>query len=314
MFISVIIPCYKSGNALIKVIEEIESTIAERDIKDYEIILVSDCPPDQGKTMDLIKGLCDSNKNVKGIDLAKNFGQASALMAGFAEAKGQYVITAEDDGQSSVSELWNLYDKLQEGYDIVCARNITNPPRSLFRKLGAKLNRFMLDFMLEKPADVSPSIFFLAKRQVIQEMLRYDKPYPYIGGLILRSTSRIGNIDINRRDRESGQSGYTVRKLVGLFVNGLTAFSIKPLRLATFWGIFSFIIGIMIAIAMCIRKFVFGGILPGYTSIIVLLLILGGLILLVLGIIGEYIGRIYMCINNEPQYVIRDKYNCEDLE
>lgn len=312
MFLSIVVPCYKSCSTLENVIREIRQAMEIKHVEDYEVILVNDCSPDE--TMELIKELCSEDRRIKGIDLAKNFGQAGALMAGFSYAKGTYIATAEDDGQSSISEIWRLYAKIKEGYDIVCARNVTNPSRSLFRKLGSKLNRFMLNFMLEKPADVSPSIFFIAKRQVILEMIKYDKPYPYIGGLILRSTSKIGNVDINRRDRIGGESGYTLKKLVQLLVNGLTAFSIKPLRLATFMGLTSFAVGLITAIIVCIRRLIMSSIMPGYTSIIAALLIVGGVILLVLGIIGEYIGRIYMCLNNEPQYVIRQEYNCKELE
>ena len=309
---SIVIPCYKSYGTLEIVIQEIRDTMSKRPDIDYEIILVNDCSPDA--TMELIQRLCREDSKIKGVELAKNVGQAGALMAGFSIARGDYIATAEDDGQSSVNEIWRLFEKMEEGYDIVCARNITNPPRSFIRKAGAKLNRFVLDFLLDKPAEVSPSIFFLAKRQVIQEMLKYDRPYPYIGGLILRSTSKIGNVDINRRDRISGESGYTLKKLVGLLFNGITAFSIKPLRVATFLGCISFVLGLFTALFLCINWFVNKGIVPGYTSIISVLLIMGGLILLILGIIGEYIGRIYMCLNHAPQYIIRSLLNCEETD
>ncbi len=312
MFLSVVVPCYRSCGTLEIVINEIRLAMKSKKVDDYEIILVNDCSPDG--TMQLIERLCSEDEKIRGIDLAKNFGQAGALMAGFSFAKGEYVATAEDDGQSSFNQIWRLFDKFDDGYDIVCAKNVTNPTRSLFRKIGSNLNRVMLDFMLEKPTDVSPSIFFIAKRKVIKEMIKYDKPYPYIGGLILRSTSKIGNVEINRQDRISGDSGYTLKKLVELLMNGLTAFSIKPLRLATFMGLLSCAIGIVTAIFVIIRKLIQSSIMPGYTSIIAILLIVGGLILLVLGIIGEYVGRIYMCLNNEPQYIIREKYNYKELD
>lgn len=310
MFMSIVVPCYKSVNTLEQVIREIKKTMQIRQVEDYEIILVNDCSPDH--TMELIQNLCFNDKKIKGIELSKNFGQASALMAGFSYATGDYIVTAEDDGQSSINKVWEMYDELEKGYDIVCAKNITNPPRSPIRKLGAKLNRFMLNYLLEKPKDISPSIFFIAKKQVIHEMLQYNNPYPYIGGLILRSTSKIGNIDINRRDRISGKSGYNLKKLSGLYLNGVTSFSVKPLRLASAVGMLFFLIGFITVMAISIRKIFLGGILPGYTSLLSVLLIIGGIILCVLGIIGEYVGRIYMCINGTPQFIIRNKINFED--
>lgn len=310
MFISIVIPCYRSVNTLEQVINEIKKTISERNIDDYEIILVNDSSPDH--TMELIQDLCSRDKRIKGIELSKNFGQASALMAGFSHASGEYIMTAEDDGQSSVNMLWTMYDELQKGYDIVCARNVTNPSRSFIRKIGRKLNQIMLDVFLEKPKDVSPSIFFIARKNVIQEMLRYNNPYPYIGGLILRSTSKIGNVDINRRDRISGESGYNLKKLSGLYLNGVTAFSIKPLRFASVIGILFFLIGLAIVITISLRKIVLGDLLPGYASLLSVMLIIGGIMLCVLGIIGEYIGRIYMCINETPQFIVRQRINFED--
>ena len=174
MDFSVVVPCYKSFNTLEIVVDGIIATLSERSQYSFEIILVNDNSPDN--TWDKIKELCQRHKCVKAIDLAKNFGQASALMAGFSVAQGKYIVTAEDDGQSSTELIWEMFDSLGEQHDIICARNIENPKRGIVRRLGRRANYFMLNYILECPKDVSPAIFFIAKRNVIEEMLKYDKP------------------------------------------------------------------------------------------------------------------------------------------
>lgn len=168
------------------------------------------------------------------------------------------------------------------------------------------MNEWMLRILLKKPKEVSLSSFFMAKKFVVRELVRYQNPYPYMAGLLLRSTGKIGNVELVQRDRRSGASGYTFRKLLSLWVNGFTAFSLVPLRAADVLGGVSSIIGFIWATIVIIRKILFPEIAAGYSSMIAVQLILGGLILLVLGVIGEYIGRVYMCLNKEPQYVIRE--------
>lgn len=306
MKFSVVIPCYCSYKTLSDVVESIFETMGSRNYfqSDFEIILVNDNSRDN--TIGLIYELCDKYENIVGIDLAKNFGQASALMAGFRASKGEYIITAEDDGQSPIDEMWKMYDRLiaDDKYDIVCARN-SHVKRTWFREFGSSVNKFMLYNILEVPKDVSPSIYFIAKRYLIDEMIKYENPYPFMAGLINRSTSRIGNVEINRRKRQAGSSGYTVKKLLGVWLNGVTAFSIKPLRIATFIGFIFAALGLLGVLYLIFYKIFSRLTYPGYTSTISVILLVGGAILCILGIIGEYVGRIYMCINNQPQYVIR---------
>lgn len=302
MKLSFVIPCYNSQNNLQYVIDEIVSTVENK--ADYEIILVNDFSKDQ--TWRMVENLANSNEKIVGLNLAKNFGQANALMAGFNYATGDIIITAEDDGQSSISCIWDMIDMLDQSADIVCARNITNPNRSLFRKIGSKINKWMLTVVLDVPKDVAPSIFFVAKKRVIKEMIKYKNPYTYIGGLILRSTSCVANYNIERRDRIGGNSNYSLKKLVGLWMNGITAFSIKPLRLSIMIGLGCTIASFLIMIDQLLKYIVLNNTPTGYTSIFCAIVFLGGMIMVLLGIIGEYVGRIYMCVNNEPQYIIKE--------
>ena len=148
--------------------------------------------------------------------------------------------------------------------------------------------------------------FFVCRRLIVEEVLRYDKPYPYIEGLIIRSTRNIGHVLVHQRDRAEGSSGYTLGKLIKLWLNGFTAFSVKPLRAASFCGVTFAAIGFIWTLVIVIVRLTTTDVPDGWTTIVAVLLLVGGLLMLMLGLIGEYIGRIYICMNNSPQYVVRE--------
>ena len=150
------------------------------------------------------------------------------------------------------------------------------------------------------------SSYFAAKRFVIEDVIRYQNAYPYVIGLVLRTTKNIVNVSVTHREREVGASGYTMRKLLNLWVNGFTSFSVKPLRFATMMGASIAIMGFLYALYTIIKKFINPAVPAGFSALMAAVLIIGGMLMLMLGMIGEYIGRIYVCINNSPQYVIRE--------
>ena len=304
MKISFVIPCYRSQKTLAGVIHEVQETMATLNGYTYEIILVNDASPDD--TFSEIRRLCKENDNIIGIDMAKNFGQHSALMAGFHEVSGEIVVCLDDDGQTPANEVGKLLDKINEGYDVVYAE-YANKRHSKFRNFGSHLNSIMTEQLLEKPKDLYLSSYFAVRRFIVEERIRYDNAYPYITGLVLRSTKNICNVEVKHREREVGESGYSLSKLLGLWLNGFTSFSVKPLRLATFSGLFAAFLGVVFIIVTVIRRLIDQNIPIGWSSTISVILLMGGMILFVLGIIGEYIGRIYICINHSPQYVIREK-------
>ena len=137
-------------------------------------------------------------------------------------------------------------------------------------------------------------------------MLKYEHAYPYVIGLVLRTTKKISNVPVNHREREIGQSGYTLAKLLGLWFNGFTAFSTKPLRVATIGGSVFAMFGFLYGIYTIIKKFVNPAVPIGFSSIMSAIMFIGGVMMLMLGLIGEYIGRMYICMNNAPQFVVRD--------
>ena len=304
MLISFVIPCYRSEQTLPQVVETIQETVKQRDAIDAELVLVNDCSPDN--TWQIIEELAAKYDNVRGVDLAKNCGQQSAILAGLRYSRGDLVAVSDDDGQTPIETIWQLYDTMQEGgYDVVCAEYISRGKRSLFRRLGSRANRFLVKIFLEKPDDIATSVYFLAKRFVVEEMTRYQNAYPHMEGLLLRTTRNIGSVELEQRERSAGSSGYNFRKLFGLWVDGLTTFSIKPLRFATFLGFIMALAGFVIALVLIIRRIAGVDMALGWTSLIATNILIGGLILLMLGITGEYIGRIYLSLNQEPQYIVR---------
>ena len=301
--VSFVIPCYRSALIIEKVVKEIQDAMAELLPYSYEIILVNDCSPDD--TFDIIRKLCEENNNICGVNLAKNFGQHAALMAGFHQVTGDILVCLDDDGQTPANEVGKLLAEIEAGQDVVYA-SYDHKKHSLFRNFGSWVNEKMLQFLLGKPKELYVSSYFAARRFIVDEMLRYENAYPYVIGLVLRTTKRIGNVPVSHREREIGTSGYNLGKLLGLWFNGFTAFSTKPLRIATASGTVFAGIGFLYALYTIIKRFVNPAVPMGFSSIMSAILIIGGLILIMLGLIGEYIGRMYICMNNAPQFVVRD--------
>lgn len=308
--VSFVIPCYRSENTITGVVDEIERTMsALKESYSFEIVLINDSSPDN--TMGTIRTLCEEKKYIIGIGFARNFGQHAALMAGLRQATGDYVVCLDDDGQTPADEVCKLLDKLEEDYDAVYAK-YEHKQHSGFRNLGSKVNELMTRVMLEKPKDLYVSSYFAVKRFVVEDMIRYENSYPYVIGLVLRSTKNITNVVVAHREREEGSSGYTLKKLFALWFNGFTAFSVKPLRIATCVGVLCACAGFLYGIYIIINRFVNPDVPMGYSSMMAALVFFCGMIMVMLGLIGEYIGRIYISMNSSPQYVIRERINVED--
>lgn len=307
--VSFVIPCYRSEHTVEGVVNEITTTMETLQEKyTFEVILINDCSPDN--TMGTIRRLCEERPYVKGIGFARNFGQHAALMAGLRQSSGDFVVCLDDDGQTPADEVGKLLAKLEEGFDAVYAK-YEHKQHSGFRNLGSKVNELMTRVMLEKPKELYVSSYFAVKRFIVEDMIRYENSYPYVIGLVLRATKNITNVVVNHREREEGTSGYTLKKLLGLWFNGFTAFSVKPLRIATCVGAVSAFLGFAYGIYTIIKKFINPDVPLGFSSMMAALVFFGGMIMIMLGLIGEYIGRIYISMNNSPQYVIRERINME---
>jgi len=301
--ISFVIPCYRSAESLPGVVKEVERTMDGLKDYDYELVLVNDCSPDN--TFEVIRSLCMEHNNITGVNLARNFGQHAALMAGFRQVKGDIVVCLDDDGQTPADEVGKLLDKINEGADVVYAK-YGHKQHSWFRNFGSKVNELMTRFMLGKSKELYLSSYFAARRFIIDEITRYENCFPYVIGLVLRTTKNIVNVEVSHREREIGTSGYTLGKLLGLWFNGFIGFSVKPLRVATVCGGGFAVIGFLYALYIIIRKLVDPNVVLGFSSLMSALLVIGGMMMLMLGLIGEYIGRIYITMNSSPQYVVRE--------
>ncbi len=306
--VSFVIPCYRSAGTLGGVVEEIENTMEKLGKYQYEIILVNDCSPDD--TFEVIRKLCREKSYIKGIDFARNFGQHAALMAGLRETSGEYVVCLDDDGQTPADEAGRLLEKLEEGYDAVYA-SYAHKKHSLFRNLGSRVNELMTRIMLGKPKELYISSYFAVKRYIVEDMIRYENSYPYVIGLVLRATRNIANVPVDHRERQEGHSGYTFKKLLNLWMNGFTAFSVTPLRIATTIGVICACGGFAYGIYTIVKKFINPDVPMGFSSLMAALVFIGGMLMVMLGLIGEYIGRIYISLNNSPQYVIKERLNAE---
>ncbi|MCR5817000.1 MAG: glycosyltransferase family 2 protein [Ruminococcus sp.] len=310
--ISYVIPCYNSQETLTNVIEEV-TQVTEQKLKEFEFefVLVNDCSKDN--TIGVIRKLCSDHSNITGIDFSKNFGQHAALLAGFHKVSGDFIVCLDDDGQMPIESIPDLIKLLKDDTDCVIGK-YQEVKQTTFRQFGSWVNKKMTEFLLSKPKELVMNSFWGARRFVIDEMIKYEGAYPHIGGLLLRTTSNIKNIDVKHRERAAGSSNYTFIRLIKLWMNGFTAFSEKPLRISTFFGFISAFVGFVLAVIMVIKKLVNPDVPLGYTSIVCLILFIGGLLMLLMGMMGEYIGRTYLNINRSPQYVIRKEYHSPDKD
>ena len=296
--ISVVVPVYNSQDNVAELYKQI--TVALATIT-HEVIFVNDCSKDNSWLE--LKQLAKSNKNVTSVNLRKNAGQDSALMAGFRFITGNYVVIMDDDLQHSPYDIQKLYNKIKEGYDI-CYANFENRKHAAWKNIGSRFNGFLANILLKKPKHIYMSPFKIIDSTVIKE-IAYTGPFPYIDGLLLEITQNVTTIDIEHFERFKGTSNYNLLASVTVFLKLLTSFSIIPLRLASILGFIVAIIGFGLGLYF-MYVFFQGGNPEGWTSLIVTVLILGGLLLMSIGLIGEYLGRMYLTVNHKPQFIIKE--------
>ncbi len=298
--VTVVIPCYRSNEYMPKVVDGIQQVF---DGQEYQIILVCDGSPDD--TFLTIRSLAEKNSNIIGINLSRNFGQTSARYAAIPYIKGETVVFMDDDGEHSPTDIPTLIAKLNEGYDIVYAE-FENKTHSSFKQFGSNLNQFMMRKLLGMPKGVRSSSFFVAKRFVVDALKNYKSPAPYNSGYILQVTKKMCNVKIKHHSRIGGQSGYSLKSLISIWLNGFTSFSVVPLRFASLCGMFTALAGFIYGLYTAIVRLINPNVPAGYSSLIVVILFTSGMLMILLGLLGEYVGRIFMLLNNIPQYIIAE--------
>jgi glycosyltransferase involved in cell wall biosynthesis len=311
--LSLVIPVYGSERVLPELVSRLQETLDKIGHlqKSYEVIFVCDCSPDH--SWHTIQTLAAQYPWVRGISLRMNAGQHNALMAGFAEARGAIVMTMDDDLQHSPSDIPSLLDELARGRDVVYAR-FKKRKHAVWKLLGSRLNDKVAGYLMQKPSDLYLSPFRAMKAGICKDILRYQGPYVYVDGLILSVTRNIGTVDVDHHDRYAGDSGYSFRKSVSLWLKMATSFSIVPLRLTSFAGLMIAGLGFLLAVLLVIQKFTLDKMPIGWSSLIVTILIIGGVQLVALGMLGEYLGRVLLTINSRPQYVIGETIGIAENE
>lgn len=301
--ISIVIPVYNSHECVAEISKQIADALKDFE---YEQIMVNDCSRDS--SWDEIKKVCSENKNVIGINLRKNGGQDSAILTGLNYARGNYIVIMDDDLQHSPYDIPKLYEEAVKGFDVVYA-NFDSKKQKLWKNLGSWFNGKISEIALQKPKEVYLSPFKIICRGVVDEMIKFNNLFPYIDGLIFQVTRNITQISVEHHKREMGKSNYNLAKSIKVFLRMLFGFSTAPLYITFRLGMISAIAGVILAIYYIIEYFTGKADVTGWTTIVVLILILGGSILLSLGIIGKYLGQVYLTVNKVPKFIVKETLN-----
>ena len=305
--VSIVIPCYNSQYTIRKVVE---MTMAEFDkMEEYtcEFVLVNDASGDD--TYGEIKKLGADYSNVKGVNLLRNFGQHNALMAALHYTEGDYILGMDDDMQTHPSQIFKLVSKMEEGYDLVYGVYPSKKNSSL-KNLSSKLNEVSSRILLNRPKEIQSSNFWMITRQIRDEVSKYDSFNPYIDGIFYRTTRKIGNVEVEHFEREVGTSNYTLKKLIKLWL-AYWNYSVIPLRISAVLGGISAGLGFLAVLVIVIYKLIDPSVVIGWASTVCVTALFAGLILMVLGIIGEYLGKMILILNKTPQYLVRETVNVD---
>lgn len=307
--LSIVIPCYNSSKSLNELNSRLHQTLNTLNIT-YEIIYINDCSKD--KTLSELKKLSDNHSNVKVIDLMFNVGQFRALYCGLEASSGQYIITIDDDLQHPPEEISKLYAAIKDNQEIDAVfGKYQIKKHSPFRNLGSNFIKFVNEKIYGKPKHLTMSAFRIMRRELVETILNHKTISPVLGAIILKSTDRIINIDVQHDRRKHGKSNYNLIKLIKTTLDNVLNFSSLPLQTISIIGIVISFLSFMFSMFYLVRYFFTDAGVPGWTSIMVLLNFYAGLILISLGLIGEYLIRILMEVNGTPKYTIRHIYQQE---
>lgn len=299
--ISIVVPVYNSEENISELCFQIDDALKS---VTYELILVNDRSTDKSWTV--IREMSEKYSSVVGVNLRKNRGQDNALMAGLSLVKGNYAVIMDDDLQHSPYDILKLYQACKNEDADVCYGNFLKHEQALWKNIGSWFNGKITEWMMHKPKDIYLSPFKIFTKEIVNEMIKYDGPYPYVDGLILWVTDNIIQIDIEHHKRFKGESNFNLSRSISVFLKNVTTFSVTPLRIASFIGFICSIVGFMLIIYYLYDYFIHQNIVEGWTTLAVVQLFMGGLMLLFLGLNGEYLGRTYMNVNKKPQFIIKE--------
>lgn len=299
--VSFVVPLYNTGDALGRLLDAFRSLPIEGG---WELVLVNDGSPD-GTGARVPPLLPTMPIPVTFVDMARNFGEHAAVLEGFRHARGRFVINLDDDLQNPISEALKILSHMQTHECDVVYTFFDEKKHHWTRNLGSQLTSFCATWLLGKPRDLYLSSFRGLRRELVDRIIAYGGPYPYIDGLILGATNRIDRLQVIHDERAGGQSGYTLRKLVRLWMNMFFNFSIMPLRLASLMGVALCCLG-AVGMIVALAEHVFASrTTSGWFSLMATITLFSGAQLLMLGLIGEYVGRAYMTVSGKPQSLTR---------
>jgi len=300
--LSFVIPVYNGSQTIGRVVDLIHELYG--DLR-FEIVLINDGSQDDSERVcgELVRSHPDT---VTFLHLARNFGEHGAVLAGLNHVRGSYAAILDDDGQNPPEEVCRLYDEIRaNGQDVVYGRYRVKR-HSVLRNLGSRFNDRVANVMLNKPPDLYLSSFKILNRFTIDEITRYKGSFPYIDGLILRTTRNLGQVEVEHQSREDTGSGYTLRKLVRLWLNMFLNFSITPLRVSALLGTCASVVSLFLLVAIVIdRLYINPGVTLGIPTVLVVVVFFAGVQLVILGTMGEYLGRLFLDHSKAPQFVVR---------
>lgn len=299
--LSFVIPLYYSADTIAPLVREIESLSIPGG---HELVLVNDGSRDatQAICRELVR---QARIPITLVNHARNFGEHNAVLTGYRHARGEYVVNLDDDGQNPPAEAVRLWQHAREQALDVAYGHYAEKEHSAFRNFGSWLTNRMTDWVLDKPRGFYLSSFRCVAGWLAREIAANEGPYPYIDGLILQVTQNIGALEVRHAERNAGASGYTLRRLLRLWLSTFVNFSVMPLRLATMVGLLMAAAGVVGLGVVLYWRLTNQGPTFGWGSLMGALLVFSGTQLVMLGLIGEYIGRMFLTINRRPQAVVR---------
>jgi undecaprenyl-phosphate 4-deoxy-4-formamido-L-arabinose transferase len=300
--ISIVVPVYRSASILTELVTQtFDAMLAEGLGDSFELILVHDAGPDN--SWEIIQQLASKHSFIRGINLRKNAGQHNAIMAGLNHVRGDTVAIMDDDLQHPPTALPEMIRAVEAGHD-VCYTKYLNRQHPKWKQMGSRFNDYVATILLNKPKGLYLSSFKAMKREIVDEIIKYDGPYAYIDGLILDVTRSITTVDIIHQARLDGESNYRLRQLLSLWLKMATSFSVLPLRMATYLGFSLAALSLIMVVFVVIAKSLHPEFPPGWASLIAVMLFIGGIQTLCIGMVGEYLGRTYLKLNYKHQFII----------
>ncbi|HKX08815.1 MAG TPA: glycosyltransferase family 2 protein [Stellaceae bacterium] len=306
--LSIVIPVYNGAQSVGELVHALQGLEIEGG---HEIVLVNDGSPDDSLAVCRQLVAEATTVPITLVNLARNFGEHNAIMTGLRHTRGAWVITMDDDLQNPPSEVTRLLEHARAtGKDVVYTRYAVKQ-HAYWRNLGSRFANWVADVLMEKPKGLYLSSFRCMSAFLVEQVTRYEGPFPYVDGLIMQATQAIDTIEVAHLPRMAGRSNYTLKRLVRLWINIFVNFSVLPLHLSTIAGFALSLIGLAGVISVVLEALFFEP-PQGWASLMAATLLLSGVQLLILGILGEYMGRLFLTANRKPQTVVREVVRSEE--